>query len=61
MAIKEGLKREYYKKDLKSWLQDLHKIACSGIDGKNHWYRFDKDQLSFASPSEGIFARFEVM
>ena len=52
MAIKEGLKREYYKKDLKSWLQDLHKIACSGIDGKNHWYRFDKDQLSFASPSE---------
>jgi uncharacterized protein YjbI with pentapeptide repeats len=59
-AVKEGISEKYYEGDLKSWLEDLHKIACSGLDGHNHYYDWNSlDANKFSSPSEGIMTRYQ--
>jgi hypothetical protein len=58
-AVEEGLSNGYHKQDLKSWLEDLHKIACSGLDGNNHYYECDSDNGTFSSKSEGVMTRYQ--
>ncbi len=58
-AVQEGLSNGYHEDDLKSWLEDLHKIACSGLDGHNHYYECDTSNGKFSSPSQGIMTRYQ--
>jgi hypothetical protein len=58
-AVEEGLSNGYHKQDLKSWLEDLHKIACSGLDGDNHYYECDTSNGKLSSPSQGIMTRYQ--
>lgn len=58
-AVEEGLSNGYNERDLKSWLEDLHKIACSGLDGDNHYYVCDPRNGKFSSVSEGIMTRYQ--
>ncbi len=57
-AVEEGLSNGYHKQDLKSWLEDLHKIACSGLDGNNHYYYYPNNG-KFSSPGEGVMTRYQ--
>ena len=56
-AVEEGLSNGYHEQDLKSWLEDLHKIACSGLDGNNHYYYPNNGK--FSSPGEGVMTRYQ--
>lgn len=56
-AVEEGLSKGHHELDLKSWLEDLHKIACSGLDGFNHYY--DENNGKFSSPSQGVMTRYQ--
>ena len=58
-AVEEGISEKYYEQDLKLWLEDLHKIACSGLDGHNHYYECDTSNGKFSSPSQGIMTRYQ--
>jgi hypothetical protein len=58
-AVKEGLSKGHHARDLKSWLEDLHKIACSGLGGSNDYYNWDENEAKFSSPSEGIMIRYQ--
>jgi hypothetical protein len=57
--VEEGISKKYYEQDLKLWLEDLHKIACSGLDGHNHYYECDTSNGKFSSPSQGIMTRYQ--
>jgi hypothetical protein len=59
-AVEEGISKKYYEQDLKLWLEDLHKIASSGLDGSNDYYRYQAPPNGkFSSPSEGIMTRYQ--
>jgi hypothetical protein len=56
-AVKQGLYQGYHERDLKLWLEDLHKIACSGLDGNNHYYVCKS--LREIIKSEGVMTRYQ--
>jgi hypothetical protein len=58
-AVEEGLSEGRHGKDLKSWLEDLHKIACSGLDGHNHYYDWNEENAEFSSRDEGLMTRYQ--
>ncbi|MCH2226778.1 MAG: hypothetical protein MK033_03300 [Candidatus Caenarcaniphilales bacterium] len=60
VALEEGIAKGYDTQNLEAFLKDLHRIACSGIDGENYYYKTNTDSLSFQSPKEGDFYRYKT-
>lgn len=58
-AVEEGLFKGHHEQDLTSWLEDLHKIACSGLDGSNHYYDWNERNAKFSSRDEGLMTRYQ--